>query len=82
MRSHEVQEKVINRYALSLIKNRELGLFPVNFSSGRSPLLFSGNWPQINSYAQKHGWDWKHDKSIFGGYWVNKEGKAYEIDLV
>lgn len=32
-------------------------------------------------YGKEKGWTWKQDRSIFGGYFCDKEGNCWAIDL-
>jgi len=67
------------------IKNRKFGLFPSANMFKNGPPVIVGTLPEVNRYAVKQGWEWRSDRSIFGGYWVDSKSESldsYEIDIV
>lgn len=43
------------------------------------PVIFEGEWNAVHDFCQSKGYSWKKDSSIFGGYYVDNEGKCLMI---
>lgn len=68
----------------SLDEAKVVGLFKIQFPSGKKELTKKGTMKQLNQWAKKQGFDFKKEPgSLFGGYWVNlKTREAYKFDVV
>ena len=44
------------------------------------PVVFEGTLKECHEYCQKQKWmKWRADESLFGGYYVDNEGKCLMI---
>lgn len=43
------------------------------------PVVFDGSMLECHDFCREKGYSWKKDSSIFGGYYVDNEGKCLMI---